>query len=66
MVLVSMFSSIVVVLMVLKVNMRLSEPNKWDFVETLIAVVFGWIGALYILMSYFDELTTFDDTPIKR
>lgn len=66
MVLVSVFSSIVVVLMVLKVNMRLSEQNKWDFLETLIAVLFGWIGALYILMSYFDELTTFDDSPIKR
>ena len=66
MVLFSVFSSIVVVLMIIKVNMRLREQSKWDFIESLVAVLFGWIGALYILMTYFDELTTFDDTPIKR
>lgn len=66
MVLFSAFSIIVVVLMILKVNMRLSDENKWDFLESLIAVLFGWIGALYILMTYFNELTTFDDSPLER
>lgn len=58
MTLVSIYSSIVVVLMVIKVNMTLED--KFDIVETLVAMFFGWLGALYILITYFDDVTTTD------
>ena len=58
MALVSIYSSIIVVLMVIKVNMTLED--KFDIVETLVAMFFGWLGALYILITYFYDVTTTD------
>lgn len=56
------FWGIIVVLMILKINHYIDnnpdniDNSKWDFIETVFGVIFGWITIIYILIEYQKEL----------
>ena len=56
-------STIIVTIMILKINIYADKCGKynksWDFVEWFFAVIFGWVSVVYILVTYASELFTF-------
>lgn len=58
-------TTILTTVMVLKINHYLNACNKsssskkWDIVEWFFAVIFGWVGVVYILISYSGEIFSF-------
>lgn len=53
-------STVLILIMVLVINSNLEKLNKcnekWDILETIIAMLFGWIGVFYILIQYGEYL----------
>ena len=48
-------STILITILVIIINSKISNPNdsdKWDIVEYLFAIFFGWIAVVYILLTY--------------
>lgn len=58
------FTAFITIASIIKINMYLDACNKpkssrkWDFVEAFFALMFGWIGVLYIFFEYSTELFT--------
>lgn len=59
----SIISTLVILVLVLRINYVMntvggySEDDKWNPFETIIAMLFGWLGVVYILVKHFNDLT---------
>lgn len=46
-------STILITILVILINARATvEDDRWDIIEYIFAVVFGWIAVVYILITY--------------
>lgn len=48
-------STILITILIIIINSKISNPNdsdKWDIVEYIFAIIFGWIAVVYILLTY--------------
>lgn len=46
-------STILITILVILINARATvEDDRWDIIEYIFAVVFGWIAVVYILIRY--------------
>lgn len=50
-------SIIIIIVLVMKINFHVSrgqgsESDEWDLLEIFVAVICGWLGIVYILISY--------------
>lgn len=46
-------STIIITLLIIIINMRTNDPfEKWDIIEYIVAVIFGWISIVYIFIKY--------------
>ena len=54
--------SFLIIVSVMKINSyydalgKNKSIKKWDFIETLFAIFFGWLGLLYIVFSHSNEI----------
>ncbi len=47
------FSTLIITFLVILINMRATvESDRWDIIEYIFAVIFGWIAVVYILITY--------------
>jgi len=45
-------STILITILVITINTRAPEEHKWNIVEYIFAIIFGWIAVVYILITY--------------
>lgn len=45
-------STILITIIVIIMNIRAPEEDKWDIIEYIFAIIFGWIAVVYILIKY--------------
>lgn len=45
-------STILITIIVIIMNIRVPEEDKWDIIEYIFAIIFGWIAVVYILIKY--------------
>lgn len=45
-------STILITILIIIINMRAPEEDKWDIIEYIFALIFGWIALVYILITY--------------
>lgn len=55
-------STILITIFVIIMNMRAPEEDKWDIVEYIFAIIFGWIAVVYILITYNKYIFNFKET----
>jgi len=51
-----LLSGIITTLLVFILNVNKCNKDKWDIFEWFIAILFGWIGVIYILLEYGSSL----------
>lgn len=57
------FSTLIITFLVILINMRATvEDDRWDIIEYIFAVVFGWIAVVYILITYNKYIFNFKET----
>lgn len=57
----TIFSTIVIILLILRINSVMgkcgcSEDEQWNGVEAIIALLFGWVSIVYILVQYYQYI----------
>lgn len=61
-------STVVIVILILIINGNLRKSDKayqeWDLVESIIAILFGWVGFFYIIITYGSYI--FGHDPVKE
>ena len=45
-------STILITIIVIIMNIRAPEEDKWDIIEYIFALIFGWLAVVYILIKY--------------
>lgn len=55
-------STMLITILVILMNIRATEEDKWDIIEYIFAVVFGWISVVYILITYNKYIFNFKET----
>ena len=45
-------STILITILIIIINLRAPDSDKWDIVEYIFAIIFGWIAVVYILLTY--------------
>ena len=45
-------STILITILIIIINLRAPDSDKWDIVEYIFSVIFGWIAVVYILLTY--------------
>jgi hypothetical protein len=45
-------STILITILIIMINMRAPEEDKFDIIEYIFAIIFGWIAVVYILITY--------------
>lgn len=45
-------STILITIIVIIMNIRAPEEDKWGIIEYIFAIIFGWIAVVYILIKY--------------
>ena len=45
-------STILITIIVIIMNIRAPEEDKWDIIEYIFAIIFGWVAVVYILIKY--------------
>lgn len=55
-------STMIITILVILMNIRATEEDKWDIIEYIFAVVFGWISVVYILITYNKYIFNFKGT----
>lgn len=45
-------STILITIIVIIMNIRAPEEDKWDIIEYIFVIIFGWIAVVYILIKY--------------
>lgn len=45
-------STILITILVILLNIRAPEEDKFSIIEYIFALVFGWIAVVYILITY--------------
>ena len=57
------FSTLIITFLVILINMRATvESDRWDIIEYIFAVIFGWIAVVYILITYNKYIFNFKET----
>jgi len=51
-----LLSGIITTLLVFRLNTIKCNKDKWDIFEWFFAVLFGWLGVIYILLEYSEPL----------
>lgn len=54
------FITILIVILILKINITLSaqkrKDEKFDIIESIVTIIFGVFGLLYLLIAYHEEI----------
>lgn len=45
-------STLIITFLVIIINLSADELDKWNIIEYIFAVIFGWVAVVYMLMSY--------------
>lgn len=45
-------STLIITFLIIIINLRADELDKFNIIEYIFAIIFGWIAVAYILMSY--------------
>lgn len=55
-------STILITILIIMINMRAPEEDKFDIIEYVFAIIFGWIAVIYILITYNKYIFNFKET----
>ena len=56
------FSTLIITFLVILMNIRAPEEDKFSIIEYIFALVFGWIAVVYILITYNKYIFNFKET----
>ena len=57
----TIFSSIIIIALILRINSVMgsygcTEDEKWNGFEAIVALLFGWISIVYIVVQYYQYI----------
>lgn len=55
-------STILITILIIMINMRAPEEDKFNIIEYIFAIIFGWIAVVYILITYNKYIFNFKET----
>lgn len=55
-------STLLITILVILMNIRAPEEDRWDIIEYIFAIILGWIAIVYILITYNKYIFNFKET----